>query len=87
MEIAHRALDIAAERIAIQNWPEYYDGHDGLFVGKEAKIFQTWSIAGFIAADDLLAQPEHVDLFSFHGSPAVEACSLKVAERILEARS
>jgi glycogen debranching enzyme len=87
VEIAHRALDIAAERIARQNWPEYYDGRDGRFIGKEARSFQTWSIAGFLAAHDLLAQPGHVDLFSFHGNAAVEACSLKVAERIREARS
>jgi hypothetical protein len=84
VEIAQRALDIAEKRIAFQEWPEYCDGRDGRFVGKEARSFQTWSIAGFVAAHDLLAQPAHVDFFSFHNNPEVEACSQQVAEQILQ---
>ena len=86
-ELANRALDIAASQIAEQRWPEYYDGRDGRLIGKEARSFQTWSIAGFVAAHDMLAEPRHADLFSFEENPAVVACSLKVAEQIASAQS
>jgi glycogen debranching enzyme len=82
VEIAQRALDIAAKRIAREAWPEYYDGRDGRFIGKEARSYQTWSIAGFVAAHDLLAQPAHADLFSFPMTPDIEARSQPVAEEI-----
>ncbi len=84
-ELAQRALDIAASRIAVQRWPEYYDGRDGRLIGKEAKAFQTWSIAGFIAAHEMLAQPQHVDLFGYEESPAVVTCSLRVADEMMQA--
>ncbi|MCU7936556.1 MAG: glycoside hydrolase 100 family protein [Candidatus Thiodiazotropha sp. (ex Dulcina madagascariensis)] len=84
--LAHRALDIAASRIAAQHWPEYYDGRDGRFIGKEARRFQTWSIAGFIAAHEMLAQPQHVELFSYEENPTVVACSLRVADEMAHAR-
>jgi len=86
-ELAHRALDIAASRIAMQRWPEYYDGRDGRLIGKEARSLQTWSIAGFIAAHEMLAQPQHVELFSYEESPTVVACSLRVADEMAHARS
>ncbi len=86
-ELANRALDIAASRIAEQRWPEYYDGRDGRFIGKEARSFQTWSIAGFIAAHELLAQPRHVELFGYEEDPAVMACSQRVAGEMAQARS
>jgi glycogen debranching enzyme len=86
-ELAHRALDVAASRIAMQRWPEYYDGRDGRLIGKEARSFQTWSIAGFIAAHEMLARPQHVELFSYEENPAVVACSLRVADEMAHARS
>ena len=86
-ELAYRALDIAASQIAEQRWPEYYDGRDGRLIGKEARSFQTWSIAGFVAAHDMLAEPRHADLFSFEENPAVVACSLKVAEQMAPGQS
>ncbi|MEJ2309306.1 MAG: glycoside hydrolase 100 family protein [Gammaproteobacteria bacterium] len=85
-EIAHRALAVAGERIHGQDWPEYYDGQDGRFIGKEARTYQTWTIAGIAAAHALLADPSRVDLFSFHGNPQVAACTTQVAERIRQER-
>jgi hypothetical protein len=82
--IAQRALDVAAARIAEQRWPEFYNGRDGRPVGKEARAFQTWSIAGFIAGQEMLATPEHVNLFTFEESGAVSACSSKVADGIVQ---
>jgi glycogen debranching enzyme len=86
-ELAHRALDIAASRIAEQGWPEYYDGRHGRFIGKEARRLQTWSIAGFIAAEDMLAQPQKVELFGYEEDPMVVACSANVAEQMQRQRS
>jgi glycogen debranching enzyme len=80
-ELANRALDTAASRIAEQGWPEYYDGRRGRFVGREARTFQTWSIAGFIAAADMLAEPDKVELFGHEEDPTVVACSTRVAEQ------
>lgn len=80
--LAHRALGVAASRLALDGWPEYYDGRDGRLIGKEARRFQTWSIAGFIAAHEMLAQPAHVELFGDRESPAVAACSLRVADEL-----
>jgi hypothetical protein len=81
-ELAQRALDIAASRIAGQRWPEYYDGRDGRLIGREARAFQTWSIAGFIAAHEMLAKPEQVELSSYEENSAVLACSSRVAEEM-----
>jgi glycogen debranching enzyme len=79
-ELAQRALGTVAARIAEQRWPEYYDGPDSRLIGKEARAFQTWSIAGFIAAQALLREPERVGLFALEESPAVAACSVRVAK-------
>ncbi len=81
-ELAQRALDIAASGIARQRWPEYYDGRDGRLVGKEARFLQTWSIAGFIAAQEILTRPQQVELFSFEENPNVAACSSRVADEM-----
>jgi hypothetical protein len=86
-ELAQRALDVAAARIKVQRWPEYYDGRDGRLIGKEARAFQTWSIAGFIAAHEMLAQPQQVELFAYPEDLAVLACSLRVANEMAHARS
>ena len=63
--LAIRALESAASRLESECWPEYFDGHYGQLVGKEARRLQTWSVAGFLAAYQLLEQPKHLDLFEF----------------------
>ncbi|KAM1263074.1 hypothetical protein ACFX13_028790 [Malus domestica] len=56
-EIAAKAVEIAEKRISRDKWPEYYDTKRGRFVGKQARLFQTWSIAGYLVAKLLLADP------------------------------
>lgn len=46
-------------------FPEYYDGKNGRLIGKEARSYQTWTIAGLLAAKELLANPEYIKLISF----------------------
>ena len=72
-EVAYRAMAIAAERLEPDHWPEYYDGRNGRLIGKEARLFQTWTIAGFLAAHQLLLNPEKLDWLSFEGTIAA-AC-------------
>lgn len=57
-EIAARAVEVAEKRLALDKWPEYYDTKSGRFIGKQARLYQTWSIAGFLVAKLLLAKPE-----------------------------
>ncbi|KAL5733659.1 hypothetical protein ACOSP7_033003 [Xanthoceras sorbifolium] len=56
-EIAARAVQVAERRISKDKWPEYYDTKRARFIGKQACLFQTWSIAGYLVAKLLLADP------------------------------
>ncbi|URD92298.1 Neutral alkaline invertase [Musa troglodytarum] len=57
-EIAARAIEAAEKRIATDRWPEYYDTKRARFIGKQARLYQTWSIAGFLVAKLLLKNPD-----------------------------
>lgn len=56
-EIAARAVEIAEKRLPLDRWPEYYDTKKARFVGKQARLYQTWSIAGYLVSKLLLANP------------------------------
>jgi Alkaline and neutral invertase len=64
-ELAQKAIKIAETRLIADNFPEYYDGKNGRLIGKEARIYQTWTIAGLLAAKELIQNPRHLDLISF----------------------
>lgn len=64
-DLAQRAIEIAEKRIGENQWPEYYDGRNGRLIGKEARKYQTWTIAGYLVAKELIANPKHLELFSF----------------------
>jgi hypothetical protein len=57
-EVAERAVEVAERRIATDKWPEYYDTKRARFIGKQSRLFQTWSIAGFLVAKLLLENPD-----------------------------
>ncbi len=59
--LTEEAMRIAETRISIDTWPEYYDGPHSRLVGKEAKLNQVWSAAGYIIADRKLQDPGLVD--------------------------
>ncbi|KAF5200718.1 Alkaline/neutral invertase CINV2 [Thalictrum thalictroides] len=63
-QIARRAIDLAESRLLKDNWPEYYDGKLGRYVGKQARKFQTWSIAGYLVAKMMLEDPSHLGMIS-----------------------
>ncbi len=64
-ELAHHAIAIAERRLVEDHWPEYYDGPDGRLIGKEARKYQTWTIAGYLLAKELIANPSQIKLIAF----------------------
>ncbi|WP_298909386.1 glycoside hydrolase 100 family protein [uncultured Nostoc sp.] len=70
------AIAIAKRRLFKDKFPEYYDGHNGRLIGKEAIIYQTWSIAGLLAAKKFLENPEYLELISFAEGLEGAGCSL-----------
>ena len=63
-QIARRAIELAESRLSKDHWPEYYDGKLGRYVGKQARKFQTWSIAGYLAAKMMLDDPSHLGMIT-----------------------
>ncbi len=63
-----------AGTLQADNWPEYYDGIDGDTAGKEARLFQIWTIAGFLAAYYLLKNPKNIELLAFDENPFSATC-------------
>ena len=63
--IGDKALEIAAKRLPQDEWAEYYDGKSGRLVGKEARKYQTWTIAGFLLAQELMNSPHCLNWISY----------------------
>ncbi len=74
-ELAERALDLAAARLAHDRWPEYYDGPRGRLVGRRARSLQTWTAAGFAFAQQLLNDPSCAKLVLFDTELEVNGCA------------
>lgn len=72
--LAHRAIEIAQNRLPQDQWPEYYDGRHGRLIGKEARKYQTWTISGFLIATELLSNQEHLALITFNKDPHIITC-------------
>lgn len=76
LDLAQKAMAIAETSLLQDNWPEYYDGKQGRLVGREARTSQTWTIAGYLAAQALIENPAHLDLIGFDDEPVVLTCDL-----------
>jgi glycogen debranching enzyme len=63
-QIARKAIEQVEQRLSKDGWPEYYDGKAGRYVGKQARKFQTWSIAGYLVAKMLLEDPSNLGLIA-----------------------
>lgn len=61
-ELAQKAVALAEKRLDVDQWPEYYDTINGKFIGKQSRLFQTWTIAGFLTSKMLLENPEKASL-------------------------
>ncbi|KAG5625936.1 hypothetical protein H5410_011154 [Solanum commersonii] len=62
LDLAKKAVDSAEKRLQVDQWPEYYDTRYGKFTGKQARLYQTWTIAGFLTSKMLLENPETASL-------------------------
>jgi hypothetical protein len=81
IDLAQMAIEIAEARLSEDEWPEYYDGKKGRLMGKQARKFQTWTIAGFLLAKELIANPSYLPLVSFDELPAEvvsRACEFEI---------
>jgi glycogen debranching enzyme len=87
-EIAENAVRILEKRISKDKWPEYYDTKRGRFIGKQARLFQTWSIAGYLAAKLLLKNPSAANiLVNLEDSELVNAFSCMITSNPRRKRS
>ncbi|KAF5206512.1 Alkaline/neutral invertase A protein [Thalictrum thalictroides] len=64
-ELAEKAVTLAEKRLAMDKWPEYYDTRHGRFIGKQSRLHQTWTIAGYLTSKMLLEKPELASLLSW----------------------
>jgi len=79
-EIALKAVEVAERRISVDKWPEYYDTKRGKFIGKQARLYQTWSIAGYLVSKLLLANPSAAKiLVNEEDSELANAFSFKIS--------
>ena len=61
-DMAEKALKLAEKELSKDRWPEYYDTRYGKFVGKQARLYQTWTVAGYLASKMLLENPRLASL-------------------------
>lgn len=61
-EVAEKAVALAEKRLQADRWPEYYDTRTGKFIGKQSRLHQTWTIAGFLTTKMLVQNPEKAAL-------------------------
>ncbi|KAG2541232.1 neutral/alkaline invertase 1, mitochondrial-like [Panicum virgatum] len=57
-DLARKAVEVAEKRLSDDKWPEYYDTRTGRFIGKQSRLYQTWTIAGYLSSKMLLDCPE-----------------------------
>jgi hypothetical protein len=71
IEIAERAIQQAETYLLDDEWPEYYDGKDGQIIGREARLYQTWTIAGYLVAKYLIQDRDRLNLIGFEDEAEV----------------
>ncbi|XP_030503686.2 alkaline/neutral invertase A, mitochondrial [Cannabis sativa] len=62
LDLARKAVALAEKRLLVDHWPEYYDTRTGKFIGKQSRLYQTWTIAGYLTSKMLLDNPEMASL-------------------------
>lgn len=55
--MAKNALELAERRLGKDDWPEYYDGRNGCYIGKQSRKKQTWSMSGYVVARMIAEDP------------------------------
>uniref|UniRef100_A0A6M2ECW7 Alkaline/neutral invertase n=1 Tax=Populus davidiana TaxID=266767 RepID=A0A6M2ECW7_9ROSI len=85
-EIAERAVQLVERRISRDKWPEYYDSKRARFIGKQAHLFQTWSISGYLVAKLFLANPSAAKIFVNEEDPELVNALISANPRRKRAR-
>lgn len=75
--IARRAVELMERRLAKDDFPEYYDGKTGRYIGKQSRKFQTWSVAGYLVAKMLLDDPSNLRAVSLEDDGHIREPVLK----------
>ena len=52
--LLEESYQVLLERLPQQKWAEYFDGPTGIWIGQQARIYQTWTIAGFLLVHQFL---------------------------------
>lgn len=81
VELAKRAVEVAERRISEDRWPEYYDTRTGRFIGKQARLYQTWSIAGYLVSKMLLENPAGAKIVVCEDCSVANFCLLEANPR------
>jgi hypothetical protein len=53
------------KRLPQQEWAEYFDGPTGVWIGQQARLYQTWTIVGFLLVHHFLkVNPEDANIMN-----------------------
>jgi hypothetical protein len=52
--LLEESYQVLLERLPQQKWAEYFDGPTGIWIGQQARNYQTWTIAGFLLVHHFL---------------------------------
>ncbi len=57
--------ELLLKRLPQQNWAEYFDGPNGVWIGQQARLYQTWTIVGFLLTHHFLkVNPDDVNIMN-----------------------
>ncbi|KAF2290051.1 hypothetical protein GH714_001613 [Hevea brasiliensis] len=74
--------ELAERRLSKDCWPEYYDGKDGSYIGKQSRKQQTWSVAGYLVAKMLLEDPSLLGILALEEDKRIKPTSLTRANTL-----
>ncbi|MEN9251944.1 MAG: glycoside hydrolase 100 family protein [Thermostichales cyanobacterium HHBFW_bins_127] len=55
-ELLKRAYNLQMSRLPEEKWAEYFDGPTGFWMGQQARLYQSWTIAALLLVHRLLMQ-------------------------------
>ncbi len=55
-ELLKQACSQQLSQLPAQKWPEYFDGPTGVWMGQQARIYQTWTIAGLLLVNQVFSR-------------------------------
>ncbi len=68
--------ELLAKRLPEQNWAEYFDGPHGVWVGQQARLYQTWTIVSFLLTHHFLkVNPEDTNIMDLPNFKDLEKVS------------